>query len=334
MSLPLTLPVTELSQVGDARRRVAGLASEVGLGDAAGGRLALVVTETATNLVRHGQGGLLLARALARGPAKGIEVLALDRGPGIANLTEALRDGYSTAGTPGTGLGAVRRLSTTFDVHSVRAAGTAVLSRVWEESGTADRPPFEVAGVSVPYPGEEVCGDAWGERHQGGSLWLIVADGLGHGSHAADAARAAVNAFLAVDESSPQAALQHVHGALRPTRGAAVAIARVDAGRRVVRFAGIGNIAGCICGDGPDRHLVSHGGIAGHEARRIEEFTYPWPPGGLLVLHSDGIATRWDLERYAGLARRHPALVAGVLYRDFARGRDDATVVVARAAGP
>jgi anti-sigma regulatory factor (Ser/Thr protein kinase) len=334
MSRPRALPVAEPPQVGAPRRRVAALAEALGLGATVAGRVALVVTETATNVVRHGGGGVLLARALARDGMPGIEILVLDRGPGIADIGEALRDGYSTGDTPGTGLGAVRRLSSVFDIHSRHGVGTAVLSRVWAEApGSRARPGLEIAGVSVPYPGEDVCGDAWADRTVGGCTSLIVADGLGHGPQAADAARAAVRAFLAAG-AAPGAVLARVHDALRSTRGAAVGIAEIDPGRQVVRFAGVGNIAGSVRTGGQSRHLVSHNGIAGHEVRRIDEFTCPWPAGALLVLHSDGIATHWDLGRYRGLSERDPALVAGVLYRDFARGRDDATVVVARAGRP
>ncbi|OLB97884.1 MAG: hypothetical protein AUH30_09400 [Candidatus Rokubacteria bacterium 13_1_40CM_68_15] len=95
-------------------------------------------------------------------------------------------------------------------------------------------------------------------------------------------------------------------------------------------YAGLGNIAGAVLADGRMRHMVSHNGIAGHEARRLNEFSYPWPDGALVVLHSDGLGTHWDLGRYSGLIQREPSLIAGVLYRDFARRRDDVVVVVAR----
>jgi len=51
----------------------------------------------------------------------------------------------------------------------------------------------------------------------------------------------------------------------------------------------------------------------------------------MLVLHSDGLVSHWSLDAYPGLAARDPSLIAGILYRDFTRGRDDVTVVVAKA---
>ena len=68
----------------------------------------------------------------------------------------------------------------------------------------------------------------------------------------------------------------------------------------------------------------------GHECRKIQTFSYPWSKGSVLVLYSDGLQTRWTLDRYPALRGRDPALLAAVLYRDFARGRDDVTVVVGR----
>jgi len=167
-----------------------------------------------------------------------------------------------------------------------------------------------------------------------GRSLILLADGLGHGILAAEAAVEAVKTFQNNTSLAPAQVVAAIHAALRSTRGAAVAVAEVDAAQQVVRFAGVGNIAGLILSADGCRHLVSHNGTAGHEVRKIQEFTYPWPARGggrqpLLILHSDGLTSRWDLDRYPGLAQRHPSLIAGVLYRDFYRGRDDVTVVVA-----
>jgi hypothetical protein len=117
---------------------------------------------------------------------------------------------------------------------------------------------------------------------------------------------------------------------MRSTRGAAVAIAEIDPQRRLLTFAGLGNIAGVLVSSGAVRNLVSHNGTVGHAMRRIQEFTYELPADAAVVLHSDGITSRWSFDAYAGITRRHPAVIASVLYRDFERGRDDATAVVAR----
>ncbi len=322
------IAVTEATQVGHARRAGAQMSNALAFTEGDAGKAAIVITEIATNLVKHGGGGALLLRAVGGHRDAALQVLGLDRGTGIANVAESLRDGYSTTGSPGTGLGAVRRLSAAFDIYSQRGAGTAVFAEV---GPTREASPLEVGAVSVPAQGENVCGDGWAVRDDARCTSLLVVDGLGHGTPAADAAHEAIRAF-ATARGAPKDQLATIHAALKATRGAAVAVAELDLGRGLLTFAGIGNIAGAIiAADAPSRHVVSHSGIAGQDARRIGEFTYPYPAGALLVLHSDGIGTRWDLEKYPGLAARHPALIAGVLYRDFHRAHDDATVLVARA---
>ena len=215
-----------------------------------------------------------------------------------------------------------------------------MLARLW--SGPLPkhllRPdPLEIGAVCLPKPGQEVCGDGWAIHQRPGRSLLLVVDGLGHGPAAAEASLEAVRVFQEKPHLSPTAMIEAAHAALRHTRGAAVALAEVDIPHQVVRFAGVGNIAGVISfgyaqdrlPSGGSRNMVSHNGTVGHRVRKIQEFTYPWPEGALLVIHSDGLATRWSLDRYPGLARRHPSLIAGVLYRDYSRRRDDVTVVAA-----
>jgi anti-sigma regulatory factor (Ser/Thr protein kinase) len=321
--------VRESSQAGDARRRAGDFARRLGFEHGVVERAALVASELGTNLVKHAGGGeLFFANDGEGGP---LEMLAIDRGPGIADLERACADGFSTAGSLGQGLGAVARMATVFDVYSAPGCGTVLFASIGNH-GAAARPRrvFQIGGVCAPKPGEDVCGDAWTacvgpDRDR--SVVLVV-DGLGHGLAAADASLAAVRTFAAIPERGPADILRGIHEALRATRGAAVSIAEVDRRLGVVRFAGIGNVAASIVTPDVVRHLVSHHGTAGHHVRQVREFQYPWPSDGLLVVHSDGVGTRWALERYPALARRHPAVVAGVLYRDFARGTDDATAVV------
>jgi hypothetical protein len=120
---------------------------------------------------------------------------------------------------------------------------------------------------------------------------------------------------------------------LRPTRGAAVGIARHDAGSAEAVFAGVGNIAMCIASGAERRMMVTHNGIVGHNVHRSEEYRYPWPAQALLVAHSDGLETHWDLSELPGLALAHPALIAAMLYQKHSRRRDDVVVVVVRQKG-
>src|SRR6185503_2539260 len=320
------VPVVDESQVGEARRAMAALGQRVGLDPNAASNAAVVTTEAATNLVKHAGGGEVLLRAVE----DGVEVIALDRGPGMADVSASLRDGHSTVGTQGNGLGAIRRMATTFDIYSVRGQGTAVLARIRSQPAPRERVRLELGAVSLPKSGETVNGDAWLFQTTARGARILMVDGLGHGPIASDAAHAALEAFRAAPGESVEAAVETCHLALRSTRGAALAVTEVDVEAGVVRFAGVGNIAGAVWNGSQSHHTVSHNGTAGHGTIRIREFSYPWPKGALLVLASDGLATRWTLESYPGLAARDPALVAAILYRDHSRQRDDITVVVAR----
>jgi hypothetical protein len=123
-----------------------------------------------------------------------------------------------------------------------------------------------------------------------------------------------------------------LHEGLRPTRGGAAAIALIQPGARRLTYTGLGNINGVVLSAQGQHHLVSHNGIVGHQASRIVEFHYEWTPDSVLVMHSDGLSGKWDIDRYPGLLARHPGLVAATLYRDYVRGRDDASILVAREA--
>jgi anti-sigma regulatory factor (Ser/Thr protein kinase) len=326
------LPVTEASQVGEARRLISTSARKLGFDETAAGKVAIVVTEMAGNLVKHAGGGEIVVRALRSGGIDGLEILALDRGPGMADLAAARRDGYSTAGSPGTGLGAIARLSDLFDVYSAPGQGTALVAQLWAaplpRNGVI--PGSEWGSVCLPVRGEEAPGDGVDIRLRPGGWRLLVADGLGHGPFAREAAQRAIAVSRNDPGGPPARVLEACHDALRSTRGAAVAVADVDFEAKTVRFAGVGNITGVIEAAGRNQHLVSFNGIIGQGMAKIREFSYPWSAGALLIMASDGLSTRWRLDAYPGLAARHPSLIAGVLYRDFGRPRDDATVAVVR----
>jgi hypothetical protein len=249
------------------------------------------------------------------------------------DLTRVRSDGFSTTGTLGHGLGAVERQADSVDIYT-HTSGTiivATLMRARPNHRPVSRGRFDVGAMHVAKPGEDICGDDWAWRLRDDRLTVFVADGLGHGLHAHDAAVAAVATFARGSDDPPARVIEDVHGALRATRGAAVAMLAVDLRRGTAKYSGLGNIAAVILPpDGGRQHLVSHNGTAGHTASRIHEFNYPAPPGSTIVLASDGLATHWDLAPYPGLTVRSASVVAAVLYRDFSRRRDDVTVVVAK----
>lgn len=328
------IQLSDPSQVGEARRTAVLLAGRAGASEEAQSQIALVVTEAARNVLVHGGGGELLVQGIERDGAVGVEVVAIDRGRGMRDLGQCLRDGFSTAGTAGEGLGAIRRSSHAFDVYTAEQQGTVLLSRIWL-TPPPDPMAFEVGTVQVPFPGEEVCGDSWGFFADGGRARLLVSDGLGHGAGAAGAASEAERLFHAHASQRPAEVLKRMHDAMRSTRGAAVALCDLDAVTGGISYAGVGNIVSVAVAPPPAarQNMVSLNGTIGHQVRAFQEFTYQLAPGALVAMHSDGLSTHWALEKYPGLLARDPAVVAAVLYRDFWRKRDDVTVLVARRTG-
>ena len=326
------IPIEDESSVGAARRSAAALSALAGLGETERGAFAVIVTEAATNLARHARDGVVVLRVVGNPPAAGVELLALDKSPGIRDIDRALSDGYSTTGTSGHGLGAMRRMASEFDIYSSPDCGTALLARVWPASmGQHQTAGGFVDGViCVPLAGEWQCGDGWSLARTRDGVQAAVVDGLGHGAEAARAADEALRIVRECQGCAPARVIEAAHGPLRATRGAAIAVAEIASSGRQLRFAGIGNISGSIISGDGARSLASHNGTAGVALRSVHEFTYPWPADACLVMHSDGILTRARVDAYPGLATHHPALVAGILFRDFNRGRDDATVLALR----
>ncbi len=318
--------VSDASQVAEARRKVGKLAIQVGLAQARVDGVAVVVTELATNLLKHGGGGHIHASRCDDAGGIGLEVLALDRGGGMANPGRCLEDGYSTAGSPGNGLGAIARLTDTLQIYTRSGQGCVLMCRFLIHPAPARH--GMLGATLAPYPGEQVCGDNWSWSDTERGPTIMLADGSGHGIEAARAAELAARTFIQNAEANCEELVGIIHRALTPTRGAALAVARIDRAARMVRFVGLGNISAALLSGDKVRHMVSHNGTAGHLAPRIREFTYEFTGDPLMIMHSDGLTSRWNLDHYPGLLSHHPSVIAAVLLRDHRRGRDDASVVV------
>lgn len=322
--------IGESSQVSEVRRKATALASEAGLDESRAGICALVASEMGTNLHKHAKQGEIFLRTVTQGAAQGIEILALDRGPGMADISRAFQDGHSTAGSSGNGLGAIERMASEFDIHSLPGRGTGLVARIWDRAvpGVCENPRVRTGAISLAKPGETVSGDAWLCESRGRRTLCTVVDGLGHGPLAAQAAHLAIESLREHRDAPLTELIDFAHSALQPTRGAALGVAEILHDENLIKFVGIGNIMAAVHHDGTARNMVSQNGILGHQVRRVREFQYPWFPGAMLVMCSDGINTHWDLNPYPGLTSRDPSLIAAILYRDFSRGRDDTTVVV------
>ena len=326
---PISVTVVDPSHVSEVRLAVSRLAHELEFNPTKAGRVALIATEAVTNMVRHGGGGTFTARPLASRGSLGVEMLAIDSGPGMGDFAHSSRDGVTTGSTPGTGLGAIGRISDEFEVQTAPGHGTILRMVVWDKVPSG-REHYEVGAVLVPKSGETACGDAWSmECHADGATFMM-ADGLGHGPDASRAASMAMEVLQQHPEYGAARLLDLAHGKLRASRGAALAVMRHDRQSGEIVYAGVGNISATIVEGDKRRAMVSHNGIVGHNMTRSQEYRYAWPRGSLLVAHSDGLETQWDLGAIPGITRAHPSVIAAALYRRHSRKRDDVVVMVAK----
>jgi len=328
MILTEYIPITDTSSIGEARRRGLHVTERLGLDEVRSGEFALLVTELARNVLLHGGGGQAIITGSQNGHGSLVRLLGIDKGPGISDVPRAMSDGYSTAGTMGEGLGAMQRIADRMEIFTSQA-GTIVMVEIGSKEA---QPGLQVAGIAVPYPGERYCGDAWTYDEKPERTMILIVDGLGHGAHAALAAEEAVAVFQSSLEKSPGEILSYANDALKKTRGAVAGIARIDNSTGSLTYAAVGNTAASVISKAGSRSLVSHSGTLGVASPRIQEFQMDWPKDGVLIMHSDGLQSRWDLLSYSGLISRHPAVIGATLIRDFRRQRDDASVVVIKSA--
>lgn len=318
----------DASSVGEARRYVQSLSAAAMLDNTQSGRLGIIVNELGNNLVRYAKNGRLLIRLLGWREQVGVEILSIDSGPGFYESL-AMKDGYSSGRTPGTGLGAIKRQSDEFDLYSWPGCGTAIMSRVYGEGYDHSRSDYyEMGAINIPYKDEKVSGDCWAFMQDGFEAGVMMVDGLGHGPLARQAAAEAVDAFEQSYPLQPAQMLQVLHGRLKSTRGGAVFI--LSASMNELEYVGAGNIRAMIYQTARVKNLVSQNGTIGVQIRSTPAFSEPWDGKGYIVFHSDGIKNSWDLRQYHGLFSRHPALLAAMIFRDGERGSDDACVLVTR----
>ncbi|EYD71111.1 SpoIIE family protein phosphatase [Limimaricola hongkongensis] len=322
--------ISDPSAVAEARRLARGLADAAGLATDRAEAMAIVVTEMATNLLRHARSGQLLLQVQpAAGPR--VAVAAIDAGPGIPDIDRALADGYSTGSSAGGGLGAMRRLADSFDIRSAPERGTVTVCGFGAAPVLAG---VEIGGFLMNYPGDRACGDGCVAREVGGRVDLFAVDGLGHGPRAETAAEEAIAGLGALRGDDPAQVLSELSARLAGSRGSVAALAQIEAADGRLRLAGIGNIAALLVHpNGQVRRLISREGRLGGAVRMPPVETATMRPGDVLILHSDGLSTLRSHAELPPLAGMSCEMIAAQLMHDRNKGRDDCCALVARLAG-
>ncbi len=307
------------------------MADALGFPQQAREEIALAATELATNLIKHAGGGTLTVTPI-EGARVGLELEASDTGPGIRDVEQALGDRYSTAGTRGTGLGAVNRLMDELDIVSQPGRGTRVVCRKWlrEHRASARACPLDIGVASRPRLSTDVNGDSFVVVHWPESVLVGVIDGLGHGHFAHRAAQAARLYVQSHFDSPFDQIFRGTGRACRATRGVVMALARFDWGSGRLAFASVGNVLVRVFPRSDPFRFVVRRGVIGLNAPPPAATEHDWPPGHMLVMHSDGVSTHWRWSDYPGWVDAPAADIAQDLLRTKAKAEDDATVLVVK----
>lgn len=327
---PQFINVTDRRQVLEATDAIIELSEFLGFSKEQQSNLAIAVSEAGTNLIKHTcrKGGEIIILAEKKLDSVCIEFIAIDNGPGIANTDIVLTDLYSTTDTMGTGLGAIKRLMDEFYIYSYPDKGTVIMAKMWLNSRLV-LPQIEYSVINKPKTHEEVSGDNWAIREDMEPIKVLVVDGLGHGKDAAVSADKAVDIFL-VNNAPLDKLVEIIDQNLRNIRGTVLSIAELIPEQEEINFISIGNIFNRIIIGDNTVTLFNHYGTVGVILSTLEIKKYKWPSMALLIMHSDGLTTHWDLKDYPGLTYAHPSIIAAILYRDYNRGNDDIVVMVIR----
>ena len=315
------------------KKEIHGLAVRAGFSEGKVGELDIVVAEIVSNLVKHAGGGQLYVKLVEEDGLQGIELISVDNGPGMTDVTRMVSDGVSTKNTLGQGLGAMKRLSDVFQVYSLKEWGTVVLIRIFAEDlpSFGKPPPGEVRSLVIPKPGESECGDGFFQLVTREHIKLFLGDGLGHGPEAAKAVMTAGAAFLASMEVNPVNIIQEINDQVKKTRGLVGTVAIFDLLQKQWKVCGVGNISARIIGPGAVKNLMPYNGIIGlNVPRTLNAQDIAHERGQQLILCSDGLKTKWDTVRYPAVQRYDSSIVAASILKDFARNTDDMSVAVCK----
>ena len=324
--------INERSQVGLLKKLLKQLGIKAGLSTYQLAKLDIIASEIASNLLKHATPpGQILFREVAQMANSGIEIIGIDNGPGMQDVSRLMLDGVSTTSTLGTGIGAIRRLSDQFDIYSRPGWGTLLLSRIFKgeyDPSSVDEE-IDYAALRVPYPGESVCGDGVSYKKEGNTHSFLVTDGLGHGPHAHEASVQAAAAFQRASATDPSALIQSVHQSITHTRGAVGTALTIKISDQMAEYYGVGNISLRMIQKNASERGITAQGILGQNIRqRLSVRTLACQGHAWLILHSDGLSEKWKIENYPGLLGRDLALIAAALYKDHQRGKDDCALLV------
>ncbi|MCE7060292.1 ATP-binding SpoIIE family protein phosphatase [Dyadobacter sp. CY343] len=323
--------LTDRSYLNILKKDIVRIAEPAGLSAKRVAELELVVSEITTNLLKHANGGELVVRVISESANKGIEILSIDNGPGMADPARMMEDGVSTTKTLGHGLGSIKRLSDQFQLYSLKGWGTILLSRIFSQPVQNQPAAVGIYPIILCKPGESLCGDAYAWKANPYFLKVMLADGLGHGPLANLAAQRACEAFRKSVHNNPSDILNDIHKHVKDTRGLVATVATFDLVNKAWNICGVGNISTRLCNAlSAKTHMPFNGILGVNISGRLQSQKIENETGSYLVLCSDGISTRWETSKHASVFKYDLSILAAVIYKDYARHSDDMSVVVVK----
>lgn len=297
------------------------------------GELDIIVAELVSNLVKHAGGGQVWVKLLEEGGQQGIELISVDNGPGMKDVTRMVADGVSTKNTLGQGLGAMKRLSDVFQIFSQKGWGTVIIIRLFKERlpHVKKIPKEEIRSVVLPKPGEEACGDGFFSTTTKDHIKMFLGDGLGHGPEAAHAVTEAGNAFLNCTENNPTEIIRHLNNEVKKTRGLVGTVAVFDIHQKKWKICGVGNISTKIMSPANGKNLIAYNGIIGlNVPRTLNAQEIDYEKGQHIIMCNDGLKSKWETVNYAAIQRYDASILSAALLKDYARQTDDMSVAVCK----
>ena len=332
----IRFPVSDRSFQAFVKREVHRLAQETGFSTRRLGEIDIVVLEITSNLLKHAKGGEVLVRLFHENNTRGIELISIDNGPGIADPENVQQDGVSTTKTLGHGLGAIQRLANFFQLYSLLDWGTILLARLYDRPMThseSNNPtfPLTVRSVLVAKPGETVCGDGCQISTTPDYATLFLGDGLGHGPAAHEAVTQAIVALPTTRLRSPARLIELIHEGVRKTRGLVGSVVVYDVRQQQWLWCGVGNIMTRLLQSAVvQKSHLPYSGIIGTALPTLHDEIIPAEWGQTIVMCSDGIQSLWDATKYPYIFKYDLTILAAAIYKDHARQTDDVSIVVGR----
>jgi len=292
----------------------------------------IIVSEVTSNLIKHAGQGEILFRINQTPTHDSFDLVCFDNGPGMLDSLRMLKDGVSTTNTLGQGLGAIGRLSSSFQLYSLRNWGTVLHSRVCsDEHNGFDVAGLEIRGLNVCKPRETVSGDGYTIKKTRTGAQIFFADGLGHGPRAKDSIDQAAITFLKSNQDDPVEIIREIHSSVRRTRGLVGSIAVWNNKLQEWKICGVGNILTRVYTGILYKNYMSYNGTIGlNIPTSMKASTVGAERNQHLIMCSDGLRSRWDITRYPGIHKYNLMIMAGAIYKDFVRRNDDASILIVK----